>query len=213
MAPMSYSQKESTLKMNVDCMIFKPLTPSDLFDSLTNEKFLEQQLNQAQLTNTLTKAPIKDSSEPVLLLVEDNKINQVVASALLKEAGVIFDIAENGEQAISKLNAKQNNPYKLILMDCQMPVMDGLEATREIRKLDDPIVSKVPIVAVSSGIKSMNERDCMEAGMDDYVAKPLNQQILTGVLSRNIPTSLMKNAVDPNDVKLMQELMISDEMV
>jgi CheY-like chemotaxis protein len=94
-----------------------------------------------------------------------------------------------------------------------MPVMDGLEATREIRKLDDPIVSKVPIVAVSSGIKSMNERDCMEAGMDDYVAKPLNQQILTGVLSRNIPTSLMKNAVDPNDVKLMQELMISDEMV
>ena len=112
------------------------------------------------------------------------------------------------------VNAKNENVRPdIILMDCQMPVMDGLEATREIRKLDDPIVSKVPIVAVSSGIKSMNERDCMEAGMDDYVAKPLNQQILTGVLSRNIPTSLMKNAVDPNDVKLMQELMISDEMV
>ena len=112
------------------------------------------------------------------------------------------------------MNAKNENVRPdIILMDCQMPVMDGLEATREIRKLDDPIVSKVPIVAVSSGIKSMNERDCMEAGMDDYVAKPLNQQILTGVLSRNIPTSLMKNAVDPNDVKLMQELMISDEMV
>lgn len=111
-------------------------------------------------------------------------------------------------------NAKDGNKRPdIILMDCQMPVMDGLQATREIRKLDDPILSEVPIVAVSSGIKSMNEKDCMDAGMDDYVAKPLNQQALTNVLARNIPTSLMKNAIDTSDIKLMQELMISDEMV
>lgn len=179
MAPMSYSQKESTLKMNVDCMIFKPLTPSDLFDSLTNEKFLEQQLNQAQLTNTLTKAPIKDSSEPVLLLVEDNKINQVVASALLKEAGVIFDIAENGEQAISKLNAKQNNPYKLILMDCQMPIMDGYQATQAIRQGGaGEKYNAVSIIALTANAMQGDREKCIAAGMDDYLTKPLDMAAL-----------------------------------
>jgi CheY-like chemotaxis protein len=179
MAPMSYSQKNSTLAMNVDCMIFKPLTPSDLFDSLTNEKFLEQQLNQAQLTNTLTKAPITDSSEPVLLLVEDNKINQVVASALLKEAGVTFDIAENGEEAISKLNAKQNNPYKLILMDCQMPIMDGYQATQAIRQGEaGETYNRVSIIALTANAMQGDREKCIAAGMDDYLTKPLDMAAL-----------------------------------
>jgi CheY-like chemotaxis protein len=164
--------------------------------------------------------PVIDSFSPKrkiqVLYAEDSVPTQFIVKRLVNRIHDIELVCVNdGKAALDYcVNAKNENVRPdIILMDCQMPVMDGLEATREIRKLDDPIVSKVPIVAVSSGIKSMNERDCMEAGMDDYVAKPLNQQILTGVLSRNIPTSLMKNAVDPNDVKLMQELMISDEMV
>jgi CheY-like chemotaxis protein len=76
-------------------------------------------------------------------------------------------------------------------MDCQMPVMNGLEATTAIRNLDELRVSRVPVVAVSSGVKSMNQQACLEAGMDDYVSKPLNQVVLTDVLVRNLPPKLL----------------------
>ena len=88
--------------------------------------------------------------------------------------------------------------FDIILMDCQMPVMDGLEATKGIRKLDGDI-NRIPIVAVSSGIKSMNQRECLECGMDDYVAKPLNQDLLVEVLIRNLPPDLL---VDSSTEKL-----------
>ena len=72
-----------------------------------------------------------------------------------------------------------------------MPVMNGLEATTAIRNLDELRVSRVPVVAVSSGVKSMNQQACLEAGMDDYVSKPLNQVVLTDVLVRNLPPKLL----------------------
>lgn len=175
MAPMSYSPEESKVGMEVDCMIFKPLTPSDLFDSLTNDKYIEQQQQQAQLQNKLTKAPVLDSSEPQLLLVEDNKINQVVASALLKQAGVIFDIAENGLEAIVKLNAKQGKPYKLVLMDCQMPEMDGYQATKAIREGDAGKGNEnITIIALTANAMQGDKEKCLAAGMNDYLSKPLD---------------------------------------
>jgi CheY-like chemotaxis protein len=217
---------------NVECL---SVTVEELFAALEQDEEGKDRLfrtaNDRLEQNTEVLLQIaeskKDSLHPVIdsfspkrkiqvLYAEDSVPTQFIVKRLVNRIHDIELVCVNdGKAALDYcVNAKNENVRPdIILMDCQMPVMDGLEATREIRKLDDPIVSKVPIVAVSSGIKSMNERDCMEAGMDDYVAKPLNQQILTGVLSRNIPTSLMKNAVDPNDVKLMQELMISDEMV
>ncbi|MEM5513744.1 ATP-binding protein [Pseudoalteromonas sp. AS84] len=175
MAPMSYSPEESKVGMEVDCMIFKPLTPSDLFDSLTNDKYIEQQQQQAQLQNKLTKAPVLDSPEPQLLLVEDNKINQVVASALLKQAGVIFDIAENGLEAIVKLNAKQGKPYKLVLMDCQMPEMDGYQATKAIREGDAGKGNEnITIIALTANAMQGDKEKCLAAGMNDYLSKPLD---------------------------------------
>jgi CheY-like chemotaxis protein len=81
----------------------------------------------------------------------------------------------------------------IILMDCQMPLMNGLEATVAIRRLRDEKMSRVPIVAVSSGIKSMNKLACVEAGMDDYVAKPLNQETLASALMNNLPSELIKD--------------------
>ena len=175
MAPMSYSKQKSHLKIKTDCMIFKPLTPSDLFDSLTNDKFIEQQQHQAQLENELTHTPKVDSSEPQLLLVEDNKINQVVASALLKQAGVTFDIAENGLEAIAKLNEKQGRPYALILMDCQMPEMDGYQATQAIR--DGKAGEKnnnITIIALTANAMQGDKEKCLAAGMNDYLSKPLD---------------------------------------
>ncbi|MDO6464837.1 ATP-binding protein [Pseudoalteromonas carrageenovora] len=189
MAPMSYSQENSTLGMKVDCMIFKPLTPSDLFDSLTNDKFIEQQQRQAQLQNKLTKAPITDSTEPQLLLVEDNKINQVVASALLKQAGVSFDIAENGLDAIVKLNAKQGKPYKLILMDCQMPEMDGYQATKAIREGDAGKCNQnTTIIALTANAMQGDKEKCLASGMNDYLSKPLDLAALQPKLEQWLGT-------------------------
>ncbi|WP_024609964.1 ATP-binding protein [Pseudoalteromonas sp. TB64] len=189
MAPMSYSREESKLGMEVNCMIFKPLTPSDLFDSLTNDKYIEQQQNQAQLQNKLTKATTVDSTEPTLLLVEDNKINQVVASALLKQAGVIFDIAENGLEAIVKLNAKQGKPYKLVLMDCQMPEMDGYQATKAIREGDAGKDNEnITIIALTANAMQGDKEKCLAAGMNDYLSKPLDLAALQPKLQQWLGT-------------------------
>ncbi|GAA58779.1 hypothetical protein P20652_0636 [Pseudoalteromonas sp. BSi20652] len=189
MAPMSYSPEESKIGMEVDCMIFKPLTPSDLFDSLTNDKYIEQQQNQAQLQNKLTKAVTADSTEPTLLLVEDNKINQIVASALLKQAGIIFDIAENGLEAINKLNEKKGRPYQLILMDCQMPEMDGYQATQAIREGKAGNHNQnITIIALTANAMQGDKEKCLASGMNDYLSKPLDLAALQPKLQQWLGT-------------------------
>lgn len=189
MAPMSYSKEESKLAIKIDCMIFKPLTPSDLFDSLTNDQFIERQQKQAQLQNKLTKMVATNFSQPQILLVEDNKVNQVVASALLKQAGVSFDIAQNGFEAIVKLNTKQGEPYELILMDCQMPEMDGYQATQAIRKGDAGKYNKnITIIALTANAMQGDKDKCLAAGMDDYLSKPLDLAALQPKLSQWLDT-------------------------
>ena len=217
---------------NVECL---SVTVEELFAALEQDEEGKDRLfrtaNDRLEQNTEVLLQIaeskKDSLHPVVdtfsprrmihvLYAEDSVPTQFIIKRLVNRIHDIELVCVNdGKAALDYcINAKDGNKSPdIILMDCQMPVMDGLQATREIRKLDDPILSRVPIIAVSSGIKSMNEKDCMDAGMDDYVAKPLNQQALTNILVRNIPTSLMQNPVDTNDIKLMQELMISDEMV
>jgi CheY-like chemotaxis protein len=185
MAPMSYSQKDSTLGIKVNCMIFKPLTPSDLFDSLTNDKYIELQQKQAQLQNKLTNVPVINASNPQVLLVEDNKVNQVVASALLKQAGVTFDIAENGIEAIKKLTQKQGLAYQIILMDCQMPEMDGYQATKAIREGEaGDHYQNVSIIALTANAMKGDKEKCLAAGMNDYLSKPLDFSVLQPKLQR-----------------------------
>ncbi len=115
-----------------------------------------------------------------ILVAEDNPINQRVMKHLLSRAGYIVEIAENGVDALEK--AKQQGRWDMILMDCQMPVMDGFEATRIIRK--DKSLIRVPIVAVTANA-SLDERDrCLAAGMDDYLAKPISRKALDTVIQR-----------------------------
>jgi len=109
-----------------------------------------------------------------VLLVEDNRVNQMVAKAMLKLDGHVVDIAENGLEAISAVLRKR---YDVILMDMQMPQMDGLDATREIRALAKPM-SDIPIVAMTANAMIEDRRRCMEAGMDDFLAKPIDHALL-----------------------------------
>jgi two-component system, sensor histidine kinase and response regulator len=108
-----------------------------------------------------------------VLLVEDNDINQMVARELLEHIGLVVDIAGDGQVALEMVGRQ---PYELVLMDMQMPVMDGVTATREIRKL--PGMARLPIIAMTANAMEQDRRKCMEAGMNDVVIKPVEPQDL-----------------------------------
>jgi CheY-like chemotaxis protein len=112
-----------------------------------------------------------------VLLVEDNLINQEVVAILLEEIGWQADVVDNGELACERVAAQA---YDLILMDMQMPVMDGLAATQAIRKL--PNGGGVPIVAMTANAFSEDREKCLAAGMNDFVAKPVRPETLFGIM-------------------------------
>ncbi|MHA7881473.1 MAG: ATP-binding protein [Saccharospirillum sp.] len=115
-----------------------------------------------------------------ILLVEDNKVNQKVAEGLLKRLGVTVVTANHGEAALAQLRSSPNTP-DLILMDCEMPVMDGYQATRAIRRLPAPLCN-VPIIGLSAHAMSEHRQRALEAGMNDYLTKPLRREALADML-------------------------------
>jgi CheY-like chemotaxis protein len=133
----------------------------------------------------ITKRNRSANDKKQLLLVEDNEINQEVAMELLSDLGYEVDVAEHGQNALEILNAPRTKQYDAILMDCQMPVLDGYETTRIIRKsLGEKINSNVPIIAVTANAMKGDKEKCIKAGMDDYLSKPLNLKNLKEMLER-----------------------------
>ncbi|HYA65201.1 MAG TPA: response regulator, partial [Burkholderiaceae bacterium] len=116
-----------------------------------------------------------------VLLVEDNAINQQVAKAMLVKLGCQVSVASNGAQAVEAVRA---NAFDLIFMDCQMPVMDGYEATALIRQLPDGRGATLPIIALTANTMSGDQQKCLDAGMNDFVAKPCTQLALKTALQR-----------------------------
>ena len=138
-----------------------------------------QHPSQQMLTSV--EAVSKDESVPMyLLLVEDNKINQKLALALLGRLGYTADLAENGQEGVL---AAEKKAYALILMDMQMPVMDGLEATRTIRR-QGGTNARTPIVALTANAMQADHDACRAAGMDDYLTKPINRESLDSCIKR-----------------------------
>ncbi len=121
-----------------------------------------------------------------ILLVEDNKVNQMVASKMLTGMGLTVDLAENGEKALAALAEKR---YDLVLMDCQMPVMDGYEATRAFRNLEPQGARRLPIIAMTAHAMTGDRQKCLEAGMDDYLAKPVKKELLHKLVGQWLATS------------------------
>lgn len=117
-----------------------------------------------------------------VLMVEDNLVNQKVTSAMLKHFGIESDIAENGQEAVDMVQQKS---YDIIFMDCQMPVMNGFDATREIRKQEGGATSNtVPILAMTANASPDAVSECYDSGMNDVIAKPVELGTLGEMLNK-----------------------------
>ncbi|MBU2931866.1 response regulator [Vibrio cyclitrophicus] len=121
-----------------------------------------------------------------VLVVEDSRVNQQVAKMMLKKLGFEVDIADNGEIGVEKFKA---NEYEMIFMDCQMPVLDGFEATKQIRVLEEDSSKHIPIVALTANVVQRDKHLCFDVGMDEFLPKPVNQgklrEIVEGFLSKD----------------------------
>lgn len=161
----------------VDAVLFKPITSSSLFDTLLEaisgryEVSLSRSRPTAQIAGRL--AGIR------LLLAEDNAMNQYVARTLLEQAGATVHVVVDGQEAVDALRASPD-AYDLVLMDVQMPVIDGLTASRIIR---DELKLNLPVLAMTAGVFDAERAECLEAGMDGIIFKPIDvEQMLTSIL-------------------------------
>jgi CheY-like chemotaxis protein len=154
----------------------KPIKPSQLFDRLL--ELFDEPAAAGKLAITALPAPTKLGERlPLrLLLAEDNPVNQKVALRLLEKLGYRADIAANGLEAIAALHRQ---PYDIVLMDVQMPEMDGLEATRQIVRWSGP---RPVIIAMTANAMQGDREECLQAGMDDYLSKPVKIEELSRVL-------------------------------
>jgi len=163
-----------------------------------DRQILSMPLRREQLYRTLCRAAGLDTGDRAriietpagvsrtlnLLLVEDNQVNQVVASSMLKKLGHTVTLAENGKQALEALQQSERR-FDIVLMDCQMPVMDGYEATRNIR--ENPEWQDLPVIAVTANVMQGDRDDCLESGMNDYITKPYNRADLKSIIDRWAP--------------------------
>jgi|GEM_PF-6199885 len=193
-------------KEGINAFLIKPINVSLLFDTVIQlfKKEPSLPLNlpwvNSESTGDIERETLKGAE---ILLVEDNLINQQVAREILEGAGLVVDVAGNGSEAVKAVAMKQ---YDLVLMDVQMPVMGGYEATGLIRK--DIRFKNLPIIAMTANAISGSKEACINAGMDDYISKPIDTEqlfnTLTGWLKPGL-TTLYKDAVTDHKAYLQQK--------
>ena len=180
--------------MGIEYFILKPVDPSVLNDTLSDVLLGTKRLKEMKKTKSeeSLKADITTLKGSKILLTEDNKTNQEIILGLLEDSGIIIDIANNGQEAVDKF---KSNKYELILMDLQMPIMDGYEATKLIRELD----SKIPIVALTANAMKEDIEKTKKAGMNKHLNKPINVEELYSTLLQFLSKKVEKTEVKHND--------------
>ena len=168
--------EEITEKAGVNGFISKPLFRSTLF----------AKLNEI-LGNESTRSDQEDDADIAgarILVEEDNDINWEIISMLLQMHGVETERAENGKLAVERIERSEEGEFNLVFMDIQMPVMNGIEATKRIRSLDKPWQSRIPIIAMTADAFSENIAECMAAGMNGHIAKPVDMKLVIKEIKR-----------------------------
>ena len=182
-------------KLGFSAYLLKPVVIKDLLNTM--EVIIDNDQVLKSTVPLVTRHYIASLQEVIktpvakILLVEDNRINQQVALGILNKFGHSVDIAVNGINAIELLDKQSvDDPYQLILMDCQMPEMDGYAATEHIRKnMNSSVVSTIPIIAMTANTMKGDKERCLASGMNDYLAKPINSKLLQEKINHWLSTS------------------------
>mgnify|MGYP001328935120 CR=1 FL=1 len=163
-------------ELRLDGFLVKPVSPGRLLEAITpgSDGVRESSAGEPGYPFNLTGLHV--------LVVEDNAINQEIAATIIRQAGATVSLADHGAEALQRLRA--DGGIDLVLMDCQMPVMDGFEATRRIRQLD--VHADIPIVAMTANAMEGDRQRCLDAGMDDYLAKPIEPDALLEIVARHV---------------------------
>lgn len=179
MSGIEWSALQSYVRLrSIDKFLPKPLFAADIIDWINTCLDISEEMVASVVENesvTFEKYHI--------LLVEDMEINREIVMALLDETGIKIDLAVNGVEAVDKFSAASEK-YHLIFMDMQMPEMDGIEATRRIRALDDAAAKTVKIVAMTANVFREDVEKCLAAGMNDHIGKPINHNEIIGILKK-----------------------------
>ena len=193
-----YGDAEAAYQAGIEAYMSKPVRQSELYNCLAT-------LIEGKTTSTIRPAADKHTTtashqEPSqrhgklrILLAEDNPVNQEVAGNMLENLGYHVDIVANGRAA---MEAVQHNSYALVFMDCQMPEMDGFEATAAIRRSEQP-QHRTTIIALTANAMDGDEQRCRNAGMDDYLSKPFSQEKLRTMIERWVLQPLQSGAIVP----------------
>ena len=160
----------------------KPLFMSDIRETLMTA------IGQSQFESEDSILPEagSDFRGRCILLVEDNELNSEIAVELLNEYGFLVDTAENGAEAVEKVKNSKPGNYDLVLMDVQMPIMNGYEATRQIRALDDPALAGITILAMTANAFDEDRKEALECGMDGFLSKPIDIEELISILHAHL---------------------------
>jgi len=200
----AYAGKEEEARcadIGVNMFLSKPITASLLFNSLA-----EVEGAKVHAVRRAPDVPLEREFEGVrALLAEDNEANQMVALELLSRLGIELEVAANGREAV-EMARRQPDRYEAILMDVQMPEMDGLEATRVLRA--DPVFHRVPIIAMTANAMKRDLDACLAVGMNDHITKPIDRRALLATLRRWLPrmtTNVGSTAVPPQPVSTPAE--------
>lgn len=181
---------DATLEPPLEAAL-EPTLETVLEVAIENE--IDNEIDTALQAELETAAALNAALDPALdpalfnglhvLLSDDNFLTREMTKSVLEDAGFIVDTAEDGQEELQMLCAATPNHYDLIISDVQMPVMNGHEATRAIRALDNPLLASIPIIALSADYFDEDVQAALECGMDAHLAKPLDIQALLGVLS------------------------------
>jgi CheY-like chemotaxis protein len=191
-------QARRAIEAGFAAYLVKPLRQSRLFDSICQAFHQESHLSSIQpplyrdIERPLETRILSSEGVPFILVSEDSPTSQKVALLQLKKLGYSADIANNGQEAVAAAMAKA---YALIFMDCQMPDMDGFEATRAIRKTEETTGVHVPIIGLTAQAMEGDRDRCLEAGMDDYLSKPATLEKIGEMIDRWVPAEHTSEAV------------------
>jgi PAS domain S-box-containing protein len=206
-------EEERCTALGVNVFMPKPITASSLFDAV-----VEAQGARVHVSRRALDAPLEREFDSRVLLAEDNESNQMVAVEILSRLGITLDIAKNGREAVDMFHAAPDK-YAAVLMDMQMPEMDGLAATRELRRTG----CTLPIIAMTANAMKSDLEACLAAGMSDHVTKPIERKALVQSLRRWLPrrqpsseapagAPLAANAAPPAEVLALEGIDVAGSL-